>query len=50
MGCKSVITYVADTKVHFGVDESGRDSQRRIMELVRDMQVDVLGLLETDRT
>ena len=34
--------------VHFGVDESGRDSQRRMMELVRDMQVDVLGLLETD--
>lgn len=34
--------------MHFGVDEPGRDSQRRIMELVRDMQVDVIGLLESD--
>ncbi|ORX35356.1 Frag1/DRAM/Sfk1 family-domain-containing protein [Kockovaella imperatae] len=34
--------------VHFGVDEPGRDSQRRMMELLRDMQVDVVGLLETD--
>ncbi|OWZ55107.1 calcofluor white hypersensitive protein [Cryptococcus neoformans 125.91] len=34
--------------VHFGVDKEGRDSQRRMRELVRDMQVDVLGLLETD--
>jgi hypothetical protein len=30
------------------VDEPGRDSQRRMMELIRDMQVDVVGLLETD--
>ncbi|WVR07560.1 hypothetical protein IAU60_004602 [Kwoniella sp. DSM 27419] len=34
--------------VHFGVDKEGRDSQRRMMDLIRDMQVDVLGLLETD--
>ncbi|KAL7421582.1 Protein cwh43 [Cryptotrichosporon argae] len=34
--------------VHFGIDESGRDSQRRMAELVKHMQVDVLGLLETD--
>lgn len=34
--------------MHFGVDKEGRDSQRRMRELVRDMQVDVLGLLETD--
>jgi hypothetical protein len=30
--------------VHFGVDMAGRDSQRRIMELVRDMEVDVVCL------
>lgn len=36
-------------KVHFGIDEAGHDSQWRMMELVRDMQVDVVGLLETDR-
>ncbi|KAK8853309.1 hypothetical protein IAR55_004013 [Kwoniella newhampshirensis] len=34
--------------VHFGVDKEGRDSQRRMMELIKDMQVDVVGLLETD--
>lgn len=34
--------------VHFGVDEHGRDSQRRLMDVIRDMQVDVVGLLETD--
>ncbi|ORY35803.1 Frag1/DRAM/Sfk1 family-domain-containing protein [Naematelia encephala] len=34
--------------VHFGVDEAGRDSQRRMLDLIRDMQVDVVGLLETD--
>ncbi|BEJ12602.1 hypothetical protein CspHIS471_0210620 [Cutaneotrichosporon sp. HIS471] len=34
--------------VHFGIDEPGRDSQRRIASLVEEMQVDVLGLLETD--
>jgi hypothetical protein len=34
--------------VHFGIDEPGRDSQRRIASLVEEMQVDVLGMLETD--
>lgn len=34
--------------VHFGIDEPGRDSQRRIASLIDEMQVDVLGLLETD--
>ncbi|KAH8100162.1 Frag1/DRAM/Sfk1 family-domain-containing protein [Cristinia sonorae] len=34
--------------VHFGIDDEGRDSQRRMRDLVRDMEVDVLGLLETD--
>ncbi|WVF72912.1 hypothetical protein IAT40_007730 [Kwoniella sp. CBS 6097] len=34
--------------VHFGVDKEGRDSQRRVMDLIKDMQVDVLGMLETD--
>lgn len=34
--------------VHFGIDEPGHDSQWRMLELIRDMKVDVLGLLETD--
>ncbi|ODN89207.1 calcofluor white hypersensitive protein [Cryptococcus wingfieldii CBS 7118] len=34
--------------VHFGVDKDGRDSQRRMRDLVQGMEVDVLGLLETD--
>ncbi|TXT15669.1 hypothetical protein VHUM_00172 [Vanrija humicola] len=34
--------------VHFGIDEPGRDSQRRIAQLIDEMQVDVLGMLETD--
>lgn len=34
--------------VHFGVDLAGRDSQRRMLGLIRDAEVDVLGLLETD--
>lgn len=34
--------------VHFGVDLAGRDSQRRMLDLIRDAEVDVLGLLETD--
>ncbi|KAI0313182.1 hypothetical protein OF83DRAFT_1142578, partial [Amylostereum chailletii] len=34
--------------VHFGLDNEGRDSQRRITNLVRDMELDVVGLLETD--
>ncbi|EKM57828.1 uncharacterized protein PHACADRAFT_171045 [Phanerochaete carnosa HHB-10118-sp] len=34
--------------VHFGIDNEGRDSQRRMRDLIRDMQLDVVGLLETD--
>ena len=34
--------------VHFGFDNEGRDSQRRIRDLVSDMQLDIVGLLETD--
>jgi hypothetical protein len=34
--------------VHFGIDNGGRDSQRRMRDLVSDMQLDIVGLLETD--
>jgi hypothetical protein len=34
--------------VHFGIDNQGRDSQRRMRDLVGDMQLDIVGLLETD--
>ncbi|KAH7928277.1 hypothetical protein BV22DRAFT_1083401 [Leucogyrophana mollusca] len=34
--------------VHFGIDNVGHDSQRRITDVIRDMQLDVVGLLETD--
>ncbi|KAG6839895.1 hypothetical protein C0991_010677 [Blastosporella zonata] len=34
--------------VHFGIDNGGRDSQQGITDLIRDMQLDVVGLLETD--
>ncbi|KAJ3788058.1 Frag1/DRAM/Sfk1 family-domain-containing protein [Lentinula aff. detonsa] len=34
--------------IHFGIDNEGRDSQRRVMNLIRDMELDVVGLLETD--
>lgn len=34
--------------VHFGVDNEGHDSQRGVRNLVRDMQLDIVGLLETD--
>ncbi|KDR76390.1 hypothetical protein GALMADRAFT_226084 [Galerina marginata CBS 339.88] len=34
--------------VHFGIDNEGHDSQRGIMNLIRDMELDVVGLLETD--
>lgn len=30
------------------MDDAGRDSQRRMRDLVRDMELDVFGLLETD--
>ncbi|KAJ1307349.1 hypothetical protein OPQ81_001454 [Rhizoctonia solani] len=34
--------------MHFGQDNEGRDSQRRMRDLIRDMELDVVGLLETD--
>lgn len=34
--------------VHFGIDNEGHDSQRGILNLIRDMELDVVGLLETD--
>ncbi|KAH9855186.1 Frag1/DRAM/Sfk1 family-domain-containing protein [Lenzites betulinus] len=35
-------------KVHFGIDNEERDSQRRMRDLIKDMELDVVGLLETD--
>ncbi|KAH8977705.1 hypothetical protein EDB86DRAFT_3000184 [Lactarius hatsudake] len=34
--------------VHFGIDNAGRDSQRGMRDLFRDMDLDIVGLLETD--
>ncbi|KAG5646112.1 hypothetical protein DXG03_004351 [Asterophora parasitica] len=34
--------------LHFGIDNEGRDSQRGVTDLIRDMQLDVVGFLETD--
>ncbi|KZT56946.1 hypothetical protein CALCODRAFT_297578 [Calocera cornea HHB12733] len=34
--------------VHFGLDLEGRDSQRRMRDLIGGMELDVVGLLETD--
>ncbi|KAJ2926820.1 hypothetical protein H1R20_g10260, partial [Candolleomyces eurysporus] len=34
--------------VHFGFDNVGHDSQRGMKELIQDMQLDIVGLLETD--
>ncbi|KAI0806029.1 Frag1/DRAM/Sfk1 family-domain-containing protein [Irpex lacteus] len=34
--------------VHFGIDNEGRDSQRRMRDLIGEMELDVVGLLETD--
>ncbi|KAJ2911915.1 hypothetical protein MD484_g8496, partial [Candolleomyces efflorescens] len=34
--------------VHFGFDNVGHDSQRGMKALIQDMQLDVVGLLETD--
>ncbi|RPD60996.1 hypothetical protein L226DRAFT_462521 [Lentinus tigrinus ALCF2SS1-7] len=34
--------------VHFGIDNEGRDSQRLMRDLIGDMELDVVGLLETD--
>ncbi|PFH46805.1 hypothetical protein AMATHDRAFT_153788 [Amanita thiersii Skay4041] len=34
--------------VHFGINNIGRDSQQGIKTLLEDMQLDIVGLLETD--
>jgi hypothetical protein len=34
--------------VHFGIDNEGHDSQQGMMSLIRDMKLDIVGLLETD--
>lgn len=34
--------------VHFGVDNEGHDSQKGMLGLISDMELDVVGLLETD--
>ncbi|THH00526.1 hypothetical protein EW145_g7066 [Phellinidium pouzarii] len=34
--------------VHFGIDNEGRDSQRAMSTLIKDMELDIVGLLETD--
>ncbi|KAF8588899.1 hypothetical protein K439DRAFT_1334281 [Ramaria rubella] len=34
--------------VHFGIDNAGRESQYRMRDLIKDMELDVVGLLETD--
>lgn len=34
--------------VHFGIDNVGRDSQQGMRSLIHDMELDVVGLLETD--
>lgn len=34
--------------VHFGMNNEGRDSQRGMRNLIKDMQLDIVGLLETD--
>ncbi|KAL0574045.1 Protein cwh43 [Marasmius crinis-equi] len=34
--------------VHFGIDNEGRDSQRRMRDLIKGMELDIVGLLETD--
>ena len=34
--------------VHFGIDNAGLDSQRAMRDLFRDLDLDVVGLLETD--
>jgi hypothetical protein len=34
--------------VHFGIDNAGRDSQRAMRDLFRDLDLDLVGLLETD--
>ncbi|ESK82818.1 calcofluor white hypersensitive protein [Moniliophthora roreri MCA 2997] len=34
--------------IHFGIDNEGRDSQRRVRDLIQGLQLDIIGLLETD--
>ncbi|TFK40056.1 Frag1/DRAM/Sfk1 family-domain-containing protein [Crucibulum laeve] len=34
--------------IHFGIDNEGHDSQRGVRNLIRDMELDIVGLLETD--
>ena len=34
--------------VHFGLDNAGRDSQRGMRDVFRDLDLDIVGLLETD--
>ncbi|THV03171.1 hypothetical protein K435DRAFT_748130 [Dendrothele bispora CBS 962.96] len=34
--------------LHFGIDNAGRDSQRRVRDVIRDLELDVVGFLETD--
>ncbi|KAG7089727.1 hypothetical protein E1B28_011382 [Marasmius oreades] len=34
--------------VHFGIDDEGRDSQRRMRDLLKGLELDIVGLLETD--
>lgn len=34
--------------VHFGIDNEGHDSQRGMMNLIKNMKLDIVGLLETD--
>ncbi|TFK20701.1 hypothetical protein FA15DRAFT_673223 [Coprinopsis marcescibilis] len=34
--------------VHFGINNEGHDSQRGMRDLIRDMELDIVGLLETD--
>ncbi|RDB31055.1 Protein cwh43 [Hypsizygus marmoreus] len=34
--------------LHFGIDNTGRDSQRGVVRVLRDMELDVVGFLETD--
>jgi len=34
--------------IHFGIDNDGHDSQQGMMNLIKDMKLDIVGLLETD--
>lgn len=34
--------------VHFGIDNEGHDSQKGMLRVIKDMELDVVGLLETD--